>query len=104
MQVLLSAWPLTNAMATVVVLAEVTRWIFQTQPRVLIHCIMYCGGKYFYAKFFHGGVGLVGVLCYKVCSCVTDLLCGNDFTKCHSLIACGKRTINIRIHFGSKDL
>ena len=52
MQVRSSAWPLTNVMATVVVLVEVTRWIFQTQPLVLIHCIMYCGGEYFCAKFF----------------------------------------------------
>ena len=52
MQVRLSAWPLTNVMATVVVLVEVTRWIFQTQPHVLIHCIMYCGGKYFCSEFF----------------------------------------------------
>jgi hypothetical protein len=51
MQVYSSVWPLTNVMAIVVVLVEVTRWIFQTQPLVWIHCIMYCGGEYFYANF-----------------------------------------------------
>jgi hypothetical protein len=55
MQVLSSAWPLTNVMATVAALVEVTRWIFQTQPRVLIRCIMYYGGKQFHAKSFFLG-------------------------------------------------